>query len=68
MVDALRCWALLGLFLVHCVERFELYWLDPVPDGWFDAVFAVFAGKAFAIFALLCVPLLYGFGAGLQMI
>ncbi|MFC3097175.1 DUF418 domain-containing protein [Alteraurantiacibacter palmitatis] len=57
MVDALRGWALLGLFLVHCVERFELYWLNPVPDAWFDAVFTVFAGKAFAIFALL-----FGFG------
>lgn len=57
MVDALRGWALLGLFLVHCVERFELYWIDPVPDAWFDAVFALFAGKAFAIFALL-----FGFG------
>jgi uncharacterized protein len=53
MVDALRGFALLGLFIVHCVERFELYWLAPAPDGWFDAVFAIFAGKAFAIFALL---------------
>ena len=53
MVDALRGYALLGLFMVHCVERFELYWLDPMPDAWFDATMAVFAGKAFAIFALL---------------
>src|SRR6187399_3182618 len=53
MVDALRGYALLGLFLVHCVERFELYWLDPQPDAWFDGTMAVFAGKAFAIFALL---------------
>jgi len=53
MVDALRGYALLGLFLVHCVERFELYWLDPQPDAWFDATFALFSGKAFAIFALL---------------
>lgn len=53
LVDALRGYALLGLFIVHCVERFELYWLDPRPDGWFDAVFSVFAGKAFAMFALL---------------
>src|SRR6187549_3275099 len=53
MVDALRGYALLGLFMVHCVERFELYWLDPRPDGWFDGTMAVFAGKAFAIFALL---------------
>jgi uncharacterized protein len=53
MVDALRGYALLGLFMVHCVERFELHWLDPQPDAWFDAVFAIFAGKAFSIFALL---------------
>lgn len=53
MVDALRGYALLGLFLVHCVERFELYWLDPQPDAWFDGTMAFFAGKAFAIFALL---------------
>ena len=53
MVDALRGYALLGLFMVHCVERFELYWLDPRPDAWFDAVFALFSGKAYAIFALL---------------
>jgi len=53
LVDALRGYALLGLFIVHCVERFELYWLDPKPDAWFDAVFALFSGKAYAIFALL---------------
>lgn len=53
MVDGLRGYALLGLFLVHCVERFELYWLEPQPGGWFDITMAVFAGKSFAIFALL---------------
>ena len=53
MVDALRGFALLGLFLVHCVERWELYWLSPMPDPWSEAVMALFAGKAFAIFALL---------------
>ena len=53
MVDALRGYALLGLFMVHCVERFELYWLDAQPDAWFDGTMALFAGKAFAIFALL---------------
>ncbi len=57
MVDALRGFALFGLFMVHCVERFELYWLAPKPDAWFDAVFALFSGKAYAIFALL-----FGFG------
>lgn len=53
MVDGLRGYALLGLFLVHCVERFELYWLEPQPGGWFDITMALFAGKSFAIFALL---------------
>jgi uncharacterized protein len=53
VVDALRGYALFGLLMVHMVERFELYWLDPQPDPWFDGVFAIFAGKSFAIFALL---------------
>ena len=53
MVDALRGFALFGLLMVHCVERFELYWLAPHPDPWFDAVFALFSSKAYAIFALL---------------
>lgn len=53
LVDALRGFALFGLLMVHCVELFELYWLAPRPDPWFDAVFALFSNKAFAIFALL---------------
>ncbi|WP_338243502.1 DUF418 domain-containing protein [Aurantiacibacter hainanensis] len=53
LVDALRGFALFGLLMVHMVERFELYWVEPRPDQWFDAVFAIFAGKSFAIFALL---------------
>ena len=63
MVDALRGWALLGLFLVHVVEGFELYWLDMRPDPWFDAVFWLFQGKAFSIFALL-----FGFGFATIMV
>lgn len=53
MVDALRGYALFGLLMVHMVERFELHWLNPQPDPWFEWVFAIFAGKSFAIFALL---------------
>jgi uncharacterized protein len=53
MVDALRGYALLGLFMVHCVERFEIFWLAPQFDAWHASVFGLFAGKAFAIFALL---------------
>jgi len=52
MVDALRGYALMGLFLVHMVEFFELYWLDPQPSQVHDWVFALFAGKAYALFAL----------------
>lgn len=57
LVDALRGYALLGLFLVHCVERFEVFWLAPQFDAWHEWVFNLFSGKAFAIFALL-----FGFG------
>lgn len=53
VVDALRGYALFGLLMVHMVELFELYWLDPRPDAWFEWVFAIFSGKSFAIFALL---------------
>ena len=52
LVDGVRGFALMGLFLVHSVELFELYWVHPVPDPWFDATMAVFAGKAFSLFAL----------------
>lgn len=53
LVDALRGYALFGLLLVHCYERFEVYWLDPQPDVWVETVAGVFGGKAYAIFALL---------------
>ena len=52
LVDALRGFALMGLFLVHMVELFELYWLDPRPDWAFESTMAMFAGKSFALFAL----------------
>lgn len=53
MVDALRGWALLGLFLVHCVERFALYRLEPWNDDSLRLVFALFGSKSFALFAML---------------
>ena len=53
MVDALRGWALMGLFLVHCVERFGLYRLDPWNDDALRLIFGLFGGKAFALFAML---------------
>ena len=52
MVDGLRGYALLGLFLVHMNELFELYWAVMPPQNVFhDWVFGIFAGKAYAIFA-----------------
>lgn len=52
MVDALRGFALFGLFVVHSTELFELYWLHPEPGPVHDGVFFLFAGKSFALFAL----------------
>jgi uncharacterized protein len=52
MVDALRGYALMGLFLVHMSEYYELYWADPKPSAIHDWVFALFAGKTFSLLAL----------------
>lgn len=52
LIDSLRGFALLGLFLVHCVEMFELYWANPSGGPVFEWVFGLFAGKSYALFAL----------------
>jgi uncharacterized protein len=53
VVDSLRGFALFGLFIVHMVEYFELFWYAP-EWGWVhDTIFFMFGGKAYAIFALL---------------
>ncbi len=54
MVDALRGFALFGLFIVHVSEYFEMYWFHPpATDPVHAWVFGLFSGKAFALFALL---------------
>lgn len=53
LVDALRGFALMGLFLVHSIELFELYWKNMEPSAVHDVIFFLFAGKAYAIFAML---------------
>ena len=53
MVDALRGYALMGLFLIHLAEYYELYWYAPVPDPINTWMFNIFGGKAYAIFAML---------------
>ena len=52
LIDSLRGFALLGLFLVHCVEMFEVYWANPTGGPAFEWTFAIFSGKSFALFAL----------------
>ena len=61
LVDALRGFAVMAILLVHNVEHFifPVYptdspeWLNILDKATFDAIFALFGGKAYAIFALL---------------
>lgn len=52
MVDALRGFALMGLFLNHSIEYFELYWAHPTPSLIHDTLWALFEGKSFSLLAL----------------
>jgi uncharacterized protein len=53
LIDALRGYALMGLFLIHMVEYFELYWANPIPSAVNSTLFFLFGGKAYAMFGLL---------------
>lgn len=63
LVDALRGFAVMAILLVHNIEHFifPVYpdpaqcpqWLNILDQGVFDVVFALFAGKSYAIFSLL---------------
>ena len=61
VVDALRGFAVMAIILVHNLEHFifPVYptdspaWLSVLDEGLFTGVFSLFAGKAYAIFALL---------------
>ena len=63
VVDALRGFAVMAILLVHSLEHFIFpvypdpaslpHWLNVLDKGVFDIVFALFAGKSYAIFALL---------------
>lgn len=60
-IDALRGFAVFAILLVHCVEHFifSVYptsspvWLTTLDNITSNIVFTLFAGKAYAIFALL---------------
>lgn len=51
-MDALRGAALFGLFFVHMVESYELFWADPHYEFATNLVFLFFSGKCFAVLAL----------------
>ncbi|WP_102406046.1 DUF418 domain-containing protein [Parabacteroides bouchesdurhonensis] len=61
VVDALRGFAVMAIILVHNLEHFifPVYptdspdWLNILDQGVFNVIFSLFAGKAYAIFALL---------------
>jgi len=61
LIDALRGSALMGLFLLHCVEHFDFMkypetspaWLKALDSATVPAAFAIFGGKAYAVFALM---------------
>lgn len=61
VVDALRGFAVMAIILVHNLEHFifPVYpesvpgWLNILDQGVFHGIFSLFAGKAYAIFALL---------------
>ncbi|MGN1213854.1 MAG: DUF418 domain-containing protein [Bacteroidaceae bacterium] len=61
VVDALRGFAVMAILMVHNLEHFiyPVYptdspaWLKALDEGVINTVFSLFAGKAYAIFALL---------------
>jgi uncharacterized protein len=70
VVDALRGFAICAIMLLHNLEHFDFYyfpehlpaWLKAVDSKVWDTLFFLFAGKAYAIFALL-----FGFTFFIQM-
>lgn len=63
VVDALRGFAVMAILLVHSLEHFifpvypdpatQPAWLNILDQGVFSVIFSLFAGKSYAIFALL---------------
>ena len=45
LLDALRGFALMGLFLVHSVEKYETFWAKPDYGAVFQWTFGLFSGK-----------------------
>lgn len=52
VVDVVRGFALMALFLVHMIESYELDWFKPQPGPIRDTVYLLFMGKSFSLLAL----------------
>ena len=60
-IDALRGFALIGIMLLHCMERFDLTIIPEVASPFwqrvdtfvYEAMYSLFAGKSYAIFSFL---------------
>jgi uncharacterized protein len=52
LLDSVRGFALMGLFLVHSVEQFEAFWAHPDFGAVYQWDFGLFSGKAYALMAL----------------
>jgi uncharacterized protein len=52
LLDSVRGFALMGLFLVHSVEQYETFWSHPDYGAVFQWDFGLFSGKAYALMAL----------------
>lgn len=61
VVDALRGFAIVSIMLLHNIEHFDFYfeptglpqWIQAVDGAIWDAMFFLFGGKSYAIFAFL---------------
>ena len=72
VVDSLRGFAIMGIMLLHSIEHFNFFnypeladqpaWLSSLDSFVWDALFFLFGGKGYAIFALL-----FGYTFGLMM-
>ncbi len=52
IVDIIRGFALAGLFMVHMIESYELFWARPDTGPIPDTVYLLFMGKSFSLLAL----------------
>jgi uncharacterized protein len=52
LIDTLRAFALIGVFMVHMFEQFEIYWVSPQENLTHALVTTLMMGKAFSLLAL----------------